>query len=86
MQPVSPLTVHFDDGRTQTFTTLDGLACTLEWFDTHDPSDINTDEHGTVTDAEGRPVRLQVEQLKIVRCEVIDVGQPQPAPREKVVA
>ncbi len=78
MHPVSPLTVLFDDGRAQTFTTPRGLASTLEWFDTHDPSDIDTDEHGTVSDAQGRPVRLKVAALELVTCELIEAA---PAPR-----
>jgi hypothetical protein len=86
MAPVFPLTVHFNDGRTQRFTTPEGLASTLEWFDTHDPSDSHTDEHGTVTDAHGHPVRLQVEALEIVRMELADPAQPQPAPHERVAA
>jgi hypothetical protein len=76
MQPLFPLTIHFADGRQRTFTTPAGLAGTLEWFDTDDPSDAITDEHGTAVDAQHRPVRLKVAALEIVRCELMEPAPP----------
>ena len=86
MQPVFPLTVHFENGRTSTYATPEMAALGLEWFDTDNGLDNWTDEHGIVTDAQGRPVRLRVETLEIVTCEVIDTAQPRPMPRKQVAA
>jgi hypothetical protein len=42
------------------------VACNLEWFDSDDP-----DEHVLVTDGQGRAVRLKVQALKVVFCELL---------------
>ncbi len=86
MAPQYPLTVRFDDGTVEVLATPAEVAGTLEWFDTDDPTDTRTDTHGTVLDAQGRGVRLKVEQLEIVTCEVIDSAQPQATPRPRVAA
>ena len=72
MAPQYPLTVRFDDGTSEVLDTPVEVAGTLEWFDTDDPSDTLTDTHGTVIDAQGRPVRLKVEALEIVTCELME--------------
>ncbi len=42
------------------------VATNLEWFDSEDP-----EEQVTVTDNQGRPVRLIVKKLVVIVCELI---------------
>ena len=41
------------------------VATNLEWFDSEDP-----EEQTTVTDNQGRPVRLIVKELVVIVCEL----------------
>lgn len=65
-EPRFPLTVIFHENN-EIWTLLDvnEAACSLEWFDSDDE-----DEKAEVVDKEGRPVRLKVQSLKVVICEL----------------
>lgn len=65
-RPVFPLTVFFADGEQATVNDAEDAEYNLEWLDT---DDLN--EPVTVLDALGRRVRLKIEALKIVRCELM---------------
>lgn len=65
MEPLFPLTIRFADGETQTVQDREDAACNLEWFDSDDPQ-----EPAQVTDSAGRSVRLKVERLAVVLCEL----------------
>jgi hypothetical protein len=86
MAPQYPLTVRFEDGTSEVLDTPVEVAGTLEWFDTDDPSDTMTDTHGTVIDARGRPVRLKVEALEIVTCELLESAEPSIQQPQRVTA
>lgn len=64
-EPAFPLTVIFPDGERQTVDSVNDAECNLEWLDTEDE-----DEPVTVFDRLDRPVRLKIEALKVVRCEL----------------
>jgi hypothetical protein len=65
-QPEYPLTVTFhESGEIWTLVDLDDAACNLEWFDSDDP-----EEQAVVVDNKGRPVRLKIESLKVIKCEL----------------
>jgi hypothetical protein len=65
-KPKYPLTVKFEnDYEKLVFNDESETACTLEFFDSEDP-----DEKVTVTDASGQPVRLKVEMLEVLLCEI----------------
>ena len=65
-QPRFPLTVKFSDGETVIVEDRLDAECNLEWLDTDDPEDPVE-----VQDALGRPVRLQIEGLKIQVLELL---------------
>lgn len=65
-RPAFPLAVIFADGQQATVEDVEDAECNLEWLDTDD-----LDEPVTVLDALGRRVRLKIEALKIVRCELM---------------
>ena len=54
-----------EDNNEELFANEEELACTLEWFDSTD-----ADETIQVTDNKGRLVRLKIEQLQIIVCEI----------------
>ena len=65
-EPRFPITVKFhEDDESWTLLDLNDAACSLEWFDSHDK-----DEKADVIDSEGRPVRLKVQALEVVICEL----------------
>lgn len=65
-EPRFPITVRFhEDDETLTLLNLNDAACNLEWFDSDDE-----DEKAEVIDSEGRPVRLKVQSLEVVICEL----------------
>lgn len=64
--PQFPITVRFtEDGENWTFIDSDDAACNLEWFDSEDMA-----ENVSVLDCHGRSVRLKIERLKVVICEL----------------
>jgi uncharacterized protein RhaS with RHS repeats len=65
MKPEYPLRVTFDDGEEWTLETPDEVECNLEWFDSEDG-----DDSAVVIDRNGRPVRLKVEKLTLLTCEL----------------
>ncbi len=65
-EPKFPIKVHFHETNEEwLLDDMDDIACNLEWFDSDEP-----DENATVTDLLGRPVRLKVEQLAVLTCEL----------------
>lgn len=65
-EPQFPITVTFhENDEIWTLLDLNDAACNLEWFDSDDE-----EEKAEVADSEGRPVRLKVQSLKIVVCEL----------------
>ena len=65
-KPKFPLTVIFHETNEKwILENEEDAACNLEWFDSEDP-----EERVTVTDSLGRPVRLKIEQLKVLSCEL----------------
>lgn len=66
-QPLFPLTVTFADGEKQSVDSITDAEHNMEWLDTEDD-----DEPITVLDRLGRPVRLKIEALNIVRLELKD--------------
>jgi hypothetical protein len=63
-EPRFPITVKFhEDDETWTLLDLNDAACNLEWFD-------SDDGQAEVIDSEGRPVRLKVQALEVVVCEL----------------
>lgn len=70
-QPLFPLTVKFSDGETVVVEDRLDAECNLEWLDSDDPEDPVE-----VLDALGRPVRLQIEGLKIQNLELRSTNQP----------
>lgn len=66
VKPKFPLRILFQESNDEWILKNENdAACTLEWFDSDDPN-----EHASVTDDLGRPVRLKVEGLAILVCEV----------------
>lgn len=65
MKPKLPLHVIFEDGDRWILNSDDEIACNLEWFDSNDEDDTTK-----VIDDLGRPVKLKVEALKIIYCEL----------------
>lgn len=63
--PIYPLRVAFDDGDEWVLDTSSEVALSLEWFDSDD-SEVGA----TVTDANGRTVRLKVVGHILQLCEV----------------
>jgi hypothetical protein len=63
--PVYPITVRWPDDVPDVYDNPNDLACNLEWFDSEDPA-----EPIEVVDGLGRPVRLEVEKLEIIACEL----------------
>jgi hypothetical protein len=66
MKPDFPIRVKFADGEEWKFSDEHEAEITLEWFDSD-----QADEEAQVFDAQGRPVRLKVEELTVRVCEVI---------------
>ena len=65
-EPTYPLKVVFhEDGEVWEIADAEDAACNLEWFDSDDP-----EEKASVVDSKGRPVRLKVEELSVVLCEI----------------
>ena len=63
-KPSFPLVIVFhEDNDRWTLNNLEEVAQNLEWFDSDDP-----DEQATVTDSEGRLVKLKVEVLTVIEC------------------
>ena len=68
MQPAYPVTVRFEeDSEDWVFESTQELVCSLEWFDSDDPT-----QNASVTDALGRAVRLKVEELEVTTFELLD--------------
>jgi hypothetical protein len=68
MQPTFPVTVRFEeDNEDWVFDSTQELACSLEWFDSDD-----AEQNARVTDAQGRAVRLKVEELEVKTFELLD--------------
>ena len=65
-KPEFPITVSYADDEDVVFDNPIEAAVTLEWFDSDDP-----EEGAAVTDSRGRKVRLKVEKLEIVTCELV---------------
>lgn len=65
MKPKLPFHVIFEDGNRWILNNDDEIACNLEWFDSNDEDDTTK-----VIDDLGRPVRLKIEALKIIYCEL----------------
>lgn len=66
MLPEYPLEVLFSEGGESLFLENKFDVCTaLEWFDSEDP-----DERAVVTDKFGRSVKLKVEFLEMLICEL----------------
>ncbi len=68
MSPTFPLTVVWDDGSIEVLQDIAEIETGLEWFDTDEIDGGPV----TVTDAEGRPVRLKVEALELLTCELVE--------------
>lgn len=67
MKTEFPLHVKFDDGEEWILNTIEEVECNLEWFDTDD-----CDKSAEVFDDQGRHVRLKVEALKLLVCELME--------------
>ena len=66
--PEYPIKVFFHEDSEQWILSNEiELACNLEWFNSQDP-----EEKATVTDNQGRPVRLIVKELEVLVCELED--------------
>jgi hypothetical protein len=65
--PTYPLRVAFDDGDEWVLDSPVEAACSLEWFDSDDST-----EKATVTDANGRRVRVRVVAHHLDVCELIE--------------
>lgn len=66
MKPKFPLKIRYHEtGEEDTFDDELDVAQNLEWFDSE-----NHKERAEVTDSEGRPVRLKVEKLDVLVCEL----------------
>ena len=70
MKPEFPLHIKFDDGEEWILETIEEVECNLEWFDTDDD-----DKSALVFDNYGKSVRLKVEALKLLVCELIQLGE-----------
>ena len=71
-RPEYPLTVSFlDDGSSEICADAGQLAGALEYFDSAAP-----DETVRITDRQGRAVRVKVERLQVLVCE-LDADEPQ---------
>lgn len=81
MPPTYPLTVIHEDGERWVLHTPTEVAGTVEWYDSADD-----DDSMRVVDAEGRPVRLKVEALQIITCEVDGSAAPAPSESKRRVA
>jgi len=67
MKPSFPITVFFlEDGDKWILEDEIDIAQNLEWFNSDDP-----EEQAIVTDKSGKPVRLVVENLELLTCEII---------------
>ena len=67
MQPEFPIKVLFqEDGEEWMLNDEEDIAVNLEWFNSDDP-----EERAIVTDNRGRPVRLKVEALDVLICELL---------------
>ena len=65
-KPAYPLIViDLEDGSKEVFDTEEELACTVEWCNSDDPS-----ENLRVVDAQGREIRLKIEALQVLTCEI----------------
>lgn len=65
--PEFPIRVTFhEDGEEWVLDSFDELASSLEWFDSDDPT-----ENASVVDGKGRPVRVKVEALELLRFELV---------------
>ena len=71
--PKFPLTVRFSDGEVEVVATEKEACCQLEWLDSDDLGDPVT-----VTDCEGRSVRLKIVALEITLCELRRLPPPRP--------
>jgi hypothetical protein len=67
MKPEFPLHVRFVDGKERILETIEEVETSLEWFDSDDD-----DNSAIVFDRQGRPVRLKVEALQVITCELIE--------------
>jgi hypothetical protein len=65
MKPVFPLHIHYSDGEELVLETTEDVEVALEWFDSDDG-----DMTAAVVDDLGRPVRLKVERLRLITCEL----------------
>ncbi|MBQ5946794.1 hypothetical protein [Massilia sp. ST3] len=61
LSPRFPISVTWDDGDIWEFNDLRQAANTLEFFDSNDKASA------TVVDADGRPVRIVVQELEILK-------------------
>lgn len=68
--PLFPLRViHLDNGDTQQLSDLVQAGNYLEYYSSDDPSDAS---EVLVLDRENRPVRIEVQELTVIRCELQD--------------
>ncbi|HAC14393.1 MAG TPA: hypothetical protein DCE78_00390 [Bacteroidetes bacterium] len=65
MKPKLPLHVMFEDGDHWILYNDDEIASSLEWYDSNDEDDTTK-----VIDDLGRPVKLKIEALIIIYCEL----------------
>ncbi len=64
--PEFPLKIYFkEDSEEWILNDSEEVVCNLEWFNSDDPS-----EKAVVTDNLGRKVRLKVEKLELLLCEL----------------
>jgi hypothetical protein len=56
---LSPVTVTFEDGESDRYSSVEDLGCNLEFFDS------DADNRCSVVDDHGRPVRLKIRSLEL---------------------
>lgn len=66
MKPEFPLHVIFADGTEYVLETEEEIATSLEYFDTEDG-----DTSASVFDNQKRKVRLKVERLEVLICDLV---------------
>jgi hypothetical protein len=62
-QPLYPLTVRWPSSESEVFQNENDVECNLEEFDSE-----NVKNNAAVFDSLGRPVRLRVQALEIIKC------------------
>jgi len=69
MKPEFPLKIKYENGEEEVYVTPDEVAADLEWFDSDHPD--HPDDRCVVLDAQGRRVRVVIEKLELLICELI---------------